>query len=124
MIWLQTPLYTKSLAFVVWLLQLTRQVPKDQRPVLLRRIQENALTLLEVIALAITKPQQRKEYLSAADCCLVRIRMGLHVAESMNLITIRKTAYATAQMKEIGRMIGGWLRIHNPQQQAQQASNS
>lgn len=75
-----------------------------------QRTSEAAQDLAISLALALTFPERRSAHLVAADEAVVRLRTLLSLAERSGLLRAQQRRYATSELAEIGRMIGGWRK--------------
>ena len=67
-------------------------------------------TLLEAASLALTFPRSRGQHLVTADQAVVRVRVLLRLAAAQGALTARQLRYASGNLADIGRMIGGWRK--------------
>lgn len=101
--------YTKTYDYMNWLFPLTMRFPKSQRFVLAQRIENTALSILELIIEANArrhKPPCIQEALVKLELLQVLIRF----AKDQQLLSLRKYETSSKHLAEIGRLLGGWLR--------------
>jgi hypothetical protein len=99
------PLFVDTFSLCEWLLQ-----HLDQKPgTLPRALCDNALQLLEVVALAL-KNRRREARLDEADERLIVLRTQLRLAGATRLLTDSQMLFALECADRIGRQLGGWQR--------------
>ena len=108
MSWRDAPLYVESHDLARWLHERTREWPAA-RP-LRRRLSGASCDLLEAVSLALTFPGERREYLKRADAAIVRVRVLLRLTRDLGQLSPGGVRYASGRLREIGRMVGGWIR--------------
>jgi len=101
----QAPLFTDTLTLTEWLLgHFDRE---DSR--LARRLCDNALGLLETLALAL-KDRLREERVDEADERLIALRLQLRLMGITGRLDDRQLLYGLQLTDQIGRQLGGWRR--------------
>jgi four helix bundle protein len=106
----QSPIFTKTTDFIMWLLQHTEKFPKSERFRLARRLEDCAFEIYELLMQA-ARSSQKRRYLYLADLELEKLRFYVRVAQARKLTTIQQYHYAAESLSEIGRLLGGWLKI-------------
>ena len=108
----QMPIFTRTFDFLVWLLQATNHFPRAQRQTVTSRLLGAALDLRETLEIANhLKGQARLEKLHAADQHLNLVRFYLRLAENLSWLSPGQYQHAVAMASEIGRLLGGWLKV-------------
>jgi hypothetical protein len=84
--------------------------PKYEKPVLGRRIYDSLLQILEYI---ITANEETDKYLhlKKASVELEKLRIFIRLAFDLRLISVKKYGFACQCIDEIGRMLGGWIKV-------------
>ncbi len=94
---------------MVWLLDHTRKFPKYERFRLAKRIEDAMFTFHECLIVAAQSKQSRAK-LYQADNELDKLRAYLRLATELKYTTYPQYGYASQQVTEIGRLLGGWLK--------------
>jgi hypothetical protein len=110
----QSPIFTKTHDFLLWLMPCTVAFPREQRFVLARRIQDTALRFQECLIEAGSLPKQNREakleWLNRADVELTKLRYCLRLCHDLNLIKPGQYRHAAGLLTEIGSLLGGWFK--------------
>jgi hypothetical protein len=106
----QSPLFTKTYDFLLWLIPLTLKFPRSQRFLLAERLSKMALDFYDLILEAVMEPERQDERLDAADRLLTKIRLYLRLSYDLKCISSGQMEHAARRSDEIGRLIGGWKR--------------
>jgi len=105
----QSPIFTKTSNFLLWLLQHTENYPKSERFRLAKRIEDSAFAFYENLIHAV-KARDKKRYLLAADLELDKLRLYVRLAHSRKLTNHQQYLFAAEALVEIGKLLGGWLK--------------
>jgi hypothetical protein len=105
----QSPIFTKTYDFILWLLEHTEKFPKSERFRLARRIEDTAFTFYEILIRA-TRTRQPRPVLLQADLELDKLRLYVRMAHARKLTNARQYRFAADALIEIGRLLGGWLK--------------
>ena len=84
--------------------------PKSEKPVLGRRIYDSLLQILEHIIIA-NEETIKGHYLKKASVELEKLRIFIRLANDFHLLSINKYGIICKKIDEIGRMLGGWIRV-------------
>jgi hypothetical protein len=109
------PLYIKTYQFIKFLYGMVNNFPKQHKYALGKNILGLGWRCLDLTLEANSLPNEKKhlkilELSIAFDKLKVRIRM----AQELNLISVKQLAHIyDYYAKEIGEMIGGWLKWGN-----------
>ena len=106
----QSPLFSKTYDFLLWLIPLTLKYPKPQRFLLAERLSKMALDFYDLILEAVMEPERQDELLDAADRLLTKIRLYVRLSYDLRCISLGQMEHAARRADEIGRLIGGWKR--------------
>lgn len=110
----QSPIFSKSYDFLLWLLNHTEQFPKSERFRLARRLEDTAFAFHENLIRA-TRTRKVVPVLLEADLELDKLRLYVRLCQARNLFNGRQYQYAAEQLAEIGRLLGGWLKSQSAQ---------
>jgi hypothetical protein len=83
---------------------------KSEKPVLGRRIYDSLLQILEYIITA-NEETIKGPYLKKASVELEKLRIFIRLANDFHLISIKKYGSICKKIDEIGRMLGGWIKV-------------
>lgn len=111
----EMPIFTRTYDFLSWLIPLTMNFPRSQRFVVTQRLQNAALDFQEYIVEANTlRGQSRLDRLQAADAALIKVRLYLRLCERWAWINSGQYRHAAVMVAEIGRLLGGWIKVSHP----------
>lgn len=105
----QSPIFTKTSQFILWLLDHTERFPKSERFRLARRLEDSAFNFYELLVQA-ARSQPKHTVLLQADLELDKLRLYLRLAQARKLTTVSQYQHAAGMLVEIGRLLGGWLK--------------
>ncbi len=105
-------IYTKTLAYIVWLFPAVNTFPKAQRFVLGQQLENAALEFLKQVIRANnqTAKADRLAELKRADVELAVVRALARVAYELKFLSHGQFVFATGAMAELGKMLGGWQK--------------
>jgi len=105
----QSPIFIKTEAFMLWLLQHTRKFPRDERFRLAARVEQILFTFHESLLYA-AKTKETAHYLSKADAEFDMLRAYMRFALELKYTSPDQYRYLAEQMTEIGKLLGGWMK--------------
>ena len=105
----QSPIFTKTTDFILWLLDHTEKFPKSERFRLARRMEDAAFAFYEALIRA-ARSKNKRVALLQADLELEKLRLYVRMAQARKLTGPRQYRYAAEALIEIGRLLGGWLK--------------
>ena len=105
----QSPIFSKTYDFLLWLLAHTDRFPKSERFRLGQRL-ENAAFEFHGHLVAAARAAQPAVELAQADLALERLRLYLRLSHARSLTSERQYRHAFARVAEIGRLLGGWTK--------------
>jgi hypothetical protein len=110
----QSPIFTKTYDFLLWMIPTTLKFPKSQRFLLAERLSKMGLDFYDAIQDAVLEPDRQIEHLKTADRLLTKIRLYLRLSFDLQCISQRQYEHAARLADELGRLIGGWKRKSQP----------
>jgi len=101
--------------FCGWLFDATARWPKSARFGLVRRVDDHALDITELLITARFEPGARRSALRAVNLRLERLRFLLRIARRRGVLQKRGFETAMRGVDEAGRMVHGWReRLRSP----------
>lgn len=105
----QSPIFAKTEAFMLWLLQHTQKYPREERFRLASRVELVLFTFHESLVYA-AKSQNTLHYLRKADAEFDMLRAYMRFALELKYTTPKQYRHISEQMTEIGKLLGGWMK--------------
>jgi len=105
----QSPIFSKSYDFLLWLLNHTEKFPKSERFRLARRLEDTAFKFYDLL-LESTRPGREAQKLQDADLELDKLRLCVRLSRGRNLLDGKQYEFAVNAMMEIGKLLGGWIK--------------
>lgn len=105
----QSPIFIKTEAFMLWLLQHTQKFPREERFRLATRIDQVMFTFHESLLYAAKSPTPAR-FLRKADAELDMLRAYFRLAVELQYTSPDQYHYIAEQVSEIGRLLGGWMK--------------
>ena len=106
----QSPIFTKTYDYILWLLDHTEKFPKSERFRLARRLEDTAFEFYELLVKAARTARDRREILLQADLLLDRLRLYTRLAQARKHTNPQQYRHAAGLLVEIGKLLGGWLK--------------
>lgn len=106
--WDEAPVYTRSYDLARYLIERAQRYPRHQRFILGARIQSAAFDLVTGVVRALQSSGRRGDALDEVDDALNQLRIGLRLSGDLGLLEARQARFASEELANIGRMIGGW----------------
>jgi len=107
----ESPLFVRTYDFLLWLVPQVQKFPRVYRFTLSERIQQLALGFHDsIVAAGKSKAGSRYENLHQADIQLEQLRVWLRFSRDTGLLTIRQYEHSIRQLKEVGNLLGAWLK--------------
>ena len=94
---------------MTWLIPRTLAFPKSQRGVLARQLQTQMFACHEALVDAALSANKRS-YLARVDSSLTKLRTYLRLCRDLHLLSVAQYGYASQQVAEVGRLLGGWIK--------------
>lgn len=101
--------------FILWLVPTLEKFPRSQKFLLGDRIQATALDVQERLIEA-TYTRARESALNAANLGLEKLRFLIRLSLDLHYLDPRRYEHAAREIDGIGRMVGGWLKVHRAAQ--------
>lgn len=105
-----TPVVEKQYRLILWMLPKIANFPKDQRFLLADRIERILLDILEMLIEAVYSKHKR-EILIKVNLKLDVLRFMMRITKDMKYVSLKGYDYFCQQVLEIGRMVGGWIKV-------------
>ena len=105
----QSPIFSKTYDFILWLLNHTEKFPKSERFRMARRLEDTAFAFYERLIKA-TRSRRKRSVLLDADLELDKLRLYMRLCHARNLTSQKQYQYAASRLVEIGKLLGGWLQ--------------
>jgi hypothetical protein len=105
----ESPIFVRTHDLLLWLIPAVGRLPRSQRPVLGRAVQEAALALQQHLTSAALGSEPLED-LRRADVALALLRARLRLCYELRLISVGQYKHVAGQIAEVGRLLGGWLR--------------
>lgn len=108
-------LLTRLFDLLAWLLPKAEHFPRVYRQTVTSRLMNAALDCQEaVFAAQSVRGPRRLDALHGADAALNRLRLYLRLAHRWRWLNDGQYAHVSAQVAEIGRLLGGWIKQTSP----------
>lgn len=104
------PAVEKTYQFVAWLVPTLEKFPRSQEFLLGDRIQATALDVLEQLIEA-TYTRARERPLGRANLGIEKLRFLFRLSADLRYLDRRRYEHAARALDEIGRLVGGWMRL-------------
>jgi 23S rRNA-intervening sequence protein len=101
----------KAYQLMLWLMPTVEKFPRSQKFLLGDRIQGAALDIIEGLVEA-TYARNRLPVLRAVNLKLEQLRYLFRLATDLKFLDLRRYEHAARAIDEIGRLVGGWLRLN------------
>jgi hypothetical protein len=107
----ESPLFVRAYDFLLWLIPQVQKFPRVYRFTLSERIQKLTLDFYDsLVAAGKSKSEVRRGRLQQADIQLEQLRVWLRYSRDQKLITIGQYEHSIRQLKEVGNLLGAWLK--------------
>lgn len=104
-------LHTRLFDLLTWLLPKVERFPKAYRSTVTLRMMNAALDCQEAVFTAQSaREARRRDALQEADASLNRLRLYLRIAHRWHWLDDGQYAHVSAQVAEIGKLLGGWIK--------------
>lgn len=109
----QSPIFSKTYDFILWLLNHTEGFPKSERFRMGKRLEDSAFEYYELLIQATRTSKRKRQVLLDADLVLDKLRLYMRLSHARKLTSQGQYEYAAASLTEIGKLLGGWLEKTN-----------
>lgn len=106
----ESPLFSKLYDLAKWLLEHTAKFPRHERASLGRRIDDAVLALYRQLLIAAQNRAKRAVALDQASEELECLKLFLRLARDLQILSLNQYEFASRQVVEVGRLLGGWKR--------------
>lgn len=105
----QSPIFTRTEAFLIWMLQHTAKFPRHERFRLAKRI-DDALFNFHSLLVDAARQQNPITKLQAADRTLFLLRTYVRLSWEMKYTSNDQFHYCAEHLAELGKLLGGWMK--------------
>ena len=102
-------LFEKIYEFSLWIYPCVNKFPKSQRFVLGQHIENTVLELLEGVIEA-NSARSKQYHWKRISLKLDKLRVLIRFAKDMKFINIRQYEFASVQVNEVGKILGGLMK--------------
>jgi len=106
----QSPIFSRTSDFLLWLLNHTEKFPKSERFRMAKRLEDSAFSFYELLIEATRTTKYKRQTLVRADVELEKLRLYVRMSQQRKLTSMSQYHFASGEMVEIGRLLGGWLK--------------
>ena len=106
----QSPIFTRTTDFIIWLLNHTEKFPKSERFRMGKRLEDSVFSFYELLIEATRSNKRKRQLLIQADVELEKLRLYVRMAQQRKLTGISQYHFAAGALVEIGKLLGGWLK--------------
>jgi hypothetical protein len=94
-----------------WLLPKAERFPRVYRTTVVQRLMSAALDFQEALFEAQSQGgSTRQKHLRSADAALNKVRLYLRLAHHWRWLNAGQYRHVSAQVAELGRLLGGWIQ--------------
>ena len=108
----QSPIFSKTYDFILWLLNHTENFPKSERFRMAKRLEDSTFEFHTLLVRA-ARSRRTRDLLFSADLELDRLRLFMRLALARKLTTKDQYHHAAGLLVEIGKLLGGWQKSLN-----------
>jgi len=105
-------IFEKTYELILWIYPAVNKFPKTQRFVLGQQIENTVLNLLKLIIQANSERNKFSD-LKQASVELDKLRIIIRLSKDLRFLSIKQYEFASVKINEIGKMLGGWIKICN-----------
>ncbi|MFZ5902606.1 MAG: diversity-generating retroelement protein Avd [Chloroflexota bacterium] len=107
----QSPIFTRTSDFLIWLLEHTEKFPKSERFRMGKKLEECAFRFFELLIVATRSTKRKRLVLVQADVELEKLRLYVRLSQQRKLTSLSQYHFAANSLIEIGKLLGGWLKV-------------
>lgn len=105
----QSPIFSKTYDFLLWIIKHTEKFPKSERFRLGKRTEDCVFAFYELL-LEATRSEKTRTALRSADLELDKLRLYVRLSQARGLFDGKQYEFAVNSLMEIGKLLGGWIR--------------
>lgn len=105
----ESPLFTKTYDLMKWIIPASLKLPRDQRFVLARRMQDAIFDFYESINAAALS-RKPLVHLIKADVHLQHLRVYVRLSHDLKFFSFGQYEHAARMIVECGKLLGGWRK--------------
>ena len=106
----QSPLFTKTTDFILWLLEHTEKFPKSERFRMGKRLEDSVFKFYERLIEATRSTKRKRQLLVEEDVELEKLRLYVRMSQRRKLTSVSQYHFAAEVLVELGKLLGGWLK--------------
>lgn len=106
----QSPLFTKTTDFIIWLLEHTEKFPKSERFRMGKRLEDSVFRFYELLIETTRSTKRKRHLLIQADIELEKLRLYVRMSQRRKLTGMSQYHFASGYLVELGKLLGGWLK--------------
>lgn len=106
----QSPIFTRTSDFILWLLDHTENFPKSERFRMAKRLEDSAFAFYGLLIEATRSTKRKRQLLVQADVELEKFRLYFRMSQQRKLTNMPQYHFAAESLIEIGKLLGGWLK--------------
>lgn len=106
----QSPIFTRTSDFILWLLNHTGKFPKSERFRMAKRLEDSVFSFYELLIEATRSTKRKRWLLIRADVELEKLRIFIRLSQQRKLTSLSQYRFASGALLEIGKLLGGWLK--------------
>ena len=106
----QSPIFTRTSDFLIWLLEHTEKFPKIERFRMGKKLEECAFGFYELLIVATRSTKRKRQVLVQANVELEKLRLYVRLSQQRKLTSLPQYHFAATSLIEIGKLLGGWLK--------------
>jgi hypothetical protein len=106
----QSPIFTRTSDFIIWLLDHTEKFPKSERFRMGKKLEDCAFGFYEQLIIATRSTKKKRQVLVHADVELEKLRLYIRLSHQRKLTSLSQYQFAANSLLEIGKLLGGWLK--------------
>ena len=107
----QSPIFTRTSDFIIWLLDHTEKFPKSERFRMGKKLEDCAFGFYEQLIIATRSTKKKRQVLVHADAELEKLRLYIRLSQQRKLTSLSQYNFAANALIEIGKLLGGWLKV-------------
>jgi len=106
----QSPIFSKTYDFILWLLNHTENFPRSARFRMGKRLEDTAFEFYDLLIKAGRSTRRQRQTLFEADLVLDKLRLYLRLSNARGLTDNGPYKHGSGMLIEIGKLLGGWIK--------------